>query len=389
MAADAPYSSGWYYTNVSTRRLFQTIVYVARQSYKLDMSDDPSMRAQVLDDQDEVEMTITVSALRVQLSGGMAEFGSQYNVDARWFGAKKAKPQIRKAKTEAATHTFQSRIERLLFKITYPSSGELRTQLVGREGLASVVLPVWVSPEGEGKSPPGAIVKPGEKATVTNVLFCRQYPGEGCNEQSTDALALVVFLNGSQPRPDISGALQIYQAQMRVYSATLKVQTLMDPGPLEEMRTKGNADKEEADFNETASQYNHGGPEIAISLEAVGDWTPGDGLTVSPDKVLLRLADLLRIRGANSQTGPGDSTYVQTSEKAIPDGAIVSVKSTPDGADIVVEGKFFGNTPSTLHLPPGDCVIVVRKSGFKLWQRTVTITQGGNVTLDVILEKSQ
>ncbi|MBI1982850.1 MAG: PEGA domain-containing protein [Acidobacteria bacterium] len=64
----------------------------------------------------------------------------------------------------------------------------------------------------------------------------------------------------------------------------------------------------------------------------------------------------------------------------------VMVKSEPSGADIMVDGKFVGNTPSSLRLAPGDHTITVEKSGFKTWERTMTVTPGGNVTLKATLE---
>jgi len=67
--------------------------------------------------------------------------------------------------------------------------------------------------------------------------------------------------------------------------------------------------------------------------------------------------------------------------------ATVVVKSDPDGADISVDGKFVGNAPSTMQLPPGDHVVLMEKPGFKPWQRNISITSGGIVTLNGSLEK--
>ncbi len=63
----------------------------------------------------------------------------------------------------------------------------------------------------------------------------------------------------------------------------------------------------------------------------------------------------------------------------------VTIKSTPDGADITVDGKYVGSTPSTLRLVPGDHTISVEKSGFKPWQRTITVGDGGAITVDATL----
>ena len=65
----------------------------------------------------------------------------------------------------------------------------------------------------------------------------------------------------------------------------------------------------------------------------------------------------------------------------------VVVKSTPDGADVTVDGKYMGSTPSTVRLMPGDHVIVIEKSGFKTWQRTMSVNPGGIVTIDATLTK--
>lgn len=63
------------------------------------------------------------------------------------------------------------------------------------------------------------------------------------------------------------------------------------------------------------------------------------------------------------------------------------LKSDPDGGEISVDGRFLGNTPSTVRLPAGECTISVQKAGFGTWQKTVTITPGGIVTLTAALEK--
>lgn len=70
-----------------------------------------------------------------------------------------------------------------------------------------------------------------------------------------------------------------------------------------------------------------------------------------------------------------------------PEGATIMVKSTPDGADVSVDGKFVGSTPSTVQLTSGDHTISIEKSGFKPWQRTMTVSSGGSVTIDATLEK--
>jgi hypothetical protein len=63
------------------------------------------------------------------------------------------------------------------------------------------------------------------------------------------------------------------------------------------------------------------------------------------------------------------------------------VKSTPDGAEITVDGKFSGSAPATLRLRAGDHVIKIASKGFQSWERTVTVTGSGTTTINADLER--
>jgi hypothetical protein len=63
------------------------------------------------------------------------------------------------------------------------------------------------------------------------------------------------------------------------------------------------------------------------------------------------------------------------------------VASTPDGAEIEVDGSFVGNAPSQLQLADGDHTVALKKQGFKDWERHLKVTAGSDVHLDVELEK--
>ena len=64
----------------------------------------------------------------------------------------------------------------------------------------------------------------------------------------------------------------------------------------------------------------------------------------------------------------------------------VQVASTPVGADIEVNGKFMGSTPSSIHLEPGEYTISVKKNGYTSWERNVKVG-GGNISLTAELQK--
>ncbi len=67
--------------------------------------------------------------------------------------------------------------------------------------------------------------------------------------------------------------------------------------------------------------------------------------------------------------------------------ARLTIKSNPDAADIEIDGNFVGNTPSSLELLPGDHNVVIKKSGYKTWERKLKVV-GGEVNLRAELEKN-
>lgn len=66
----------------------------------------------------------------------------------------------------------------------------------------------------------------------------------------------------------------------------------------------------------------------------------------------------------------------------------LAVTSNPTGADIEIDGGFVGNTPSTINVTSGDHTVVVKKPGYKDWNRTLKVT-GGTVNLAIEFEKAQ
>jgi hypothetical protein len=65
--------------------------------------------------------------------------------------------------------------------------------------------------------------------------------------------------------------------------------------------------------------------------------------------------------------------------------ASVAIDSTPEGADIEIDGAFVGNTPSTVPVAPGSHEITVKKKGFSDWARKLSVT-GGSVHLSADLD---
>jgi len=88
-----------------------------------------------------------------------------------------------------------------------------------------------------------------------------------------------------------------------------------------------------------------------------------------------------------SAVAPEKITPVAAPVAATPSTAKLQIDSTPTGADIEVDGNFVGSTPSDLQLAEGDHSIMVKKSGFKVWERKLKSTAGSSVHIGAELEK--
>ena len=66
----------------------------------------------------------------------------------------------------------------------------------------------------------------------------------------------------------------------------------------------------------------------------------------------------------------------------------VSIASTPPGADIFIDGKFAGQTPSKIPLAAGTHHVEVKLQGKQDWRRDLDVQQGSELTLSPILEPS-
>lgn len=62
------------------------------------------------------------------------------------------------------------------------------------------------------------------------------------------------------------------------------------------------------------------------------------------------------------------------------------VASTPDGADVSIDGKQFGRAPAEAQLAPGNHVIVVRLSGFREQKTSAVVVEGERRRIDISLE---
>jgi len=80
---------------------------------------------------------------------------------------------------------------------------------------------------------------------------------------------------------------------------------------------------------------------------------------------------------AQATTGPASPAAVTAAPPAVPAAqAQLQVTSTPDSADIEIDGSFIGNTPSTVGVAAGQHDISVKKTGFQPWERKIAVSTG-------------
>jgi hypothetical protein len=98
----------------------------------------------------------------------------------------------------------------------------------------------------------------------------------------------------------------------------------------------------------------------------------------------LSSADVLRLL---ERFYPNASVQNLSAEAAPqPGNGTVNISSDPEGADITVDGKFVGNTPSALKLSAGPHTVQVKAPGRRAWERKLEVLKDSQVTLKATLE---
>jgi hypothetical protein len=99
-----------------------------------------------------------------------------------------------------------------------------------------------------------------------------------------------------------------------------------------------------------------------------------------------RLANATRDRPGVAQAPEGAS--LTKIDAAIPKGIRVRFTSAPYGAEVDVDGSYWGTTPTAdfTRLPAGAHTIVVKKLGYKTWERKIDLAGGDDRTVNAELE---
>jgi hypothetical protein len=68
--------------------------------------------------------------------------------------------------------------------------------------------------------------------------------------------------------------------------------------------------------------------------------------------------------------------------------AALTVEASVPNCEIEIDGNFMGDTPSTINLPPGKHTVVVKKTGYADWTRTMTVGTGSvRLSADMVAGK--
>ncbi len=68
------------------------------------------------------------------------------------------------------------------------------------------------------------------------------------------------------------------------------------------------------------------------------------------------------------------------------DNGVLILSSDTVGAEIYIDGKFVGDTPSTISLAAGTHQIAIKARGKKDWKREIEVMKGSQVTLHPVLD---
>jgi len=78
-----------------------------------------------------------------------------------------------------------------------------------------------------------------------------------------------------------------------------------------------------------------------------------------------------------------------TAQEILPEKVRCNFRSSPPGAEITVDGRYMGSTPSEIGLTPGTHVVVISMTGFAQWKRELTVATDSELNVTAALQKTQ
>lgn len=90
-------------------------------------------------------------------------------------------------------------------------------------------------------------------------------------------------------------------------------------------------------------------------------------------------------QGQNAVRTPAASITTSSTRETVR----CSFASIPAGAEVTLDGRYVGSTPSTLGVGIGNHVVVISMPGFSQWKREFAVTSGSELTVNAVLQKVQ
>jgi serine protease Do len=204
-------------------------------------------------------------------------------------------------------------------------------------------------------------------------------------------------LDLSLVKVDGTGFARLPLADLRSVRPGATVYAIGNPGGgLPESVTRGivsgigSVEKHEGTWIQTDAAINpgnSGGPLVDSTGEVVGIATfkrvGPDGARLEGLNFALSAQDLINVM--NREVPEAAVGIAADTHEADGSGA-VAVHSEPEGAEIYVDGKFVGDTPSILPLTTGTHNVVVKADGKKPWERNLDVIRDSQTQIRAVLE---
>jgi hypothetical protein len=91
---------------------------------------------------------------------------------------------------------------------------------------------------------------------------------------------------------------------------------------------------------------------------------------------------------ADTTAKPSQTSPVESASGVASEPGTLTVTSTPETTDILVDGAFVGSTPATLKLTQGKHTVRLSCVGYRDWFKEVLVFGGSDAKLNAVLKKS-
>ncbi len=134
-------------------------------------------------------------------------------------------------------------------------------------------------------------------------------------------------------------------------------------------------------------------PSAVASTQSSVSATPQNSVTPAPVRSVAAVAT--PAQSAPPAPPPGwvrvapPQKTVESTPSGVPNKIRCSFMSTPAGAEITLDGRYVGNTPSEIGVSAGTHVVVLSMPGFADWKRDLAVAADSVVNVEATLQKAQ